>query len=84
MKTKSIENLAYYMKEAKDNNLPSPIFFLGAGASKTGEIPSANEIIADILEKHSDNPDIKSLKPEEQSYSMLIECLGPPWSQPIT
>ena len=77
MKTKSIESLAYFMKQAKDNKMPSPIFFLGAGASKTGEIPLANEIIADILKNHSNNPDIKSLKPEEQSYPKLMECLGP-------
>jgi len=77
METKSIKHLAYFMKEAKSNNLPSPIFFLGAGASKSGEIPLANEIIADILGRYPDNPDIKSLGSEERTYPKLMECLGP-------
>ncbi|HEY8160153.1 MAG TPA: SIR2 family protein [Methylobacter sp.] len=76
METATIEELAYFMKEAKANNR-SPIFFLGAGASRTGGIPLANEIITDILANHSDNPRIKNLKAEDQTYPKLMECLGP-------
>ena len=51
MKTATIEELAYLIKQAKDGNLPQPIIFLGAGASKTGGIPLASEIVDDILKK---------------------------------
>ena len=77
MKTATIEELAYDMKEAKNNNRARPIFFLGAGASRTGGIPLAGEIITDILENHSDNPRIKNLKADEKTYPKLMECLGP-------
>jgi hypothetical protein len=63
METATIEDLAYFMKKAKTNNR-SPIFFLGAGASRTGGIPLANEIAANILAEHSDNPRINKLKVE--------------------
>ncbi|MDP1770861.1 MAG: SIR2 family protein [Methylobacter sp.] len=76
METATIEQLAYDMKEAKANNR-SPIFFLGAGASKTGGIPLANEIVADILVKHAANPRIKNLKSEDKTYAKLMDCLGP-------
>ncbi len=39
MKYEYIEDLAYYMKQAKENGQNKPIVFLGAGASKTGNIP---------------------------------------------
>jgi len=64
------------MKEAKANNR-SPIFFLGAGASRTGGIPLANEIVADILAKHAANPRIINLKPKDKTYAKLMDCLGP-------
>lgn len=51
MKAATIEELAYDMKGVKDNNRACPIFFLGAGASKTEKIPLASEIITDILAK---------------------------------
>ncbi len=37
MKEESIEQLTYVLREAKKDNQPKPIFFLGAGASKSGE-----------------------------------------------
>lgn len=77
MKTATIEELAYLMKEAANEKLPSPIFFLGAGASKTGGVPLASEIISDIIERYSNSPRIKSLTTEEQTYPKLMECLGP-------
>ncbi|NQU53605.1 MAG: SIR2 family protein [Bacteroidetes bacterium] len=77
MKTATIEELGYIIKQAKKNNQNKPIFFLGAGASKTGDIPLAKDIIADILEKYADAPAIKKLKEDEISYSKLMECLQP-------
>jgi hypothetical protein len=68
MNEATIDELAYHMKMAKADGLPAPIFFLGAGASKTGNIPLVGEIIADILENHQDNPQIKRLKSDEQTY----------------
>lgn len=75
IQTATIEELAYFIKQAKDNS-HSPIFFLGAGASKTSGIPLAGEIVTDILENHSDNPRIKNLKADEKTYPKLMECLG--------
>ena len=77
MNIATIEELAYIMKEAKENNLPGSIFFLGAGASRTGGIPLANEINEDILERYSKNPKIKSLKSEDYTYPKLMNCLSP-------
>lgn len=77
MKTQTIEELAYLLKEAKDAIKPAPIFFLGAGASKSGGIPLAGEIIEDILKKYCDNPAVKKLNKDEQTYAKLMECLSP-------
>jgi len=77
MKETTIEELAYFIKQAKADNQPQPIFFLGAGASVTGGIPLANSIVKDILEKYPENPRIKKLKEAEQTYPKLMECLSP-------
>ena len=77
MKNSTIEKLAYLIKQAKENNQPKPIFFLGAGASKTGNIPLARDIIKDILDKYQSAPSIKELKENERTYSKLMECLQP-------
>jgi len=77
MKIATIEELAYIIKQAKKNNQPQPIFFLGAGASKTGNIPLASDIVKDILNKYSDNPKISVLKDENKTYLKLMECLQP-------
>lgn len=77
MTAASIEELAYLMKQAKEEGLPQPIVFLGAGASKTGGVPLASEIINDILEKYKDSPKIKSLNDEPKTYAKLMECLTP-------
>jgi tetratricopeptide (TPR) repeat protein len=77
MKETSIEQLAYLLKHAKDNNKPQPIFFLGAGASKSGGIPLAAEIEKNIVERYSDNPSVKSLKTEDRTYAKLMDCLLP-------
>ncbi len=53
MEKATIEDLAYFLKEAKNKDKPSPIFFLGAGASRSGGVFLASEIVKDILNKHS-------------------------------
>ncbi len=80
MEDVSIDILAYALKKAKDNKpnkKPAPIFFLGAGASRTGGIPLANEIITDILEKYKESPKVQLLKDDEHTYPKLMDALEP-------
>ena len=77
MNNSSIEKLAYLIKQAKEKGLPQPIVFLGAGASRTGGVPLADEIINDILEKYKENPDIKLLDSKSKTYKNLMACLTP-------
>ncbi|MEM6721403.1 MAG: SIR2 family protein [Bacteroidota bacterium] len=77
MKEIKINELAYIIKQAKAHGQPKPIFFLGAGASKTGNIPLAKEIVKDILKKYPDNPFILKLEEKEKTYPKLMECLSP-------
>ena len=77
MKEIGIKHLAYLIKQAKDARLPQPIFFLGAGASRTGKIPSASEIVEYILANFSDNPFIIDLLEEKRTYANLMDCLSP-------
>ena len=77
MKTITIKELAYLLKQAKKKGEPQPIFFLGAGASKSGNIPLAQEIVNDILKVHADSPFIKKLQESERTYAKLMECLQP-------
>ncbi len=72
-----IEELAYWLKKAKENGQPQPIFFLGAGASKSGNIPLADEITSDFLSEHPDHPLVKKLDKKDMSYSKLMACLQP-------
>jgi len=65
------------LKQAKQDGEPQPIFFLGAGASKSGNIPLAQEIVKDILKKYPDNPFINKLEENERTYSKLMACLQP-------
>ena len=69
----NIDELAYFLKRAKQQNKPQPIFFLGAGASKTGRVPLAGEIAEYILKEHADNPRICKSK----TYAELMSCLLP-------
>jgi len=77
MKEIKIEHLGYLLKQARDKNKPQPIFFLGAGASRSGKIPLAGEIIKKILEDYLDSPFIKDLPTEQRTYAKLMECLLP-------
>lgn len=77
MKTSTIEELAYQIKQARENGLPKPIVFLGAGASKTGDIPLADEIVEDISSRYPGNPHIKKLEDADKTYPKMMECLTP-------
>ena len=77
MNIANIEDLAYLLRQAKKEGLPQPIVFLGAGASKTGGVPLAHDIVKDILEIYKENPKVKALPEEAKSYSKLMECLTP-------
>lgn len=77
MKEIEIKQLGYNLKQAKKDDLPQPIVFLGAGASRTGNIPLAAEIEKDILEMYSDNPSIEKLIQNKRTYANLMECLLP-------
>ena len=72
-----IEELAYLLREAKDANQPQPIFFLGAGASVSGNIPLANEISEIIINKFKDSPFVKKINKDERNYAALMDCLLP-------
>ena len=72
---KTIEYLAYLIKEAKSNE--KPIVLLGAGASISAGIPGANDIAKMILSKYSDNPEIKDLPEEDRVYAKLMDTLTP-------
>ncbi|MCH8942965.1 MAG: hypothetical protein IIA48_11080 [Bacteroidetes bacterium] len=65
------------MKQGKERELPKPIFFLGAGASKSGGIPLPSEIVDDILKEYKDSPKVMSLNTNEYTYPKLMECLNP-------
>ena len=77
MKEILIEELAYLIKGAYNQGAPQPIFFLGAGASVTGNIPLARDISKKIVEDHASNPFVRKLQPEQQKYSKLMGCLQP-------
>lgn len=77
MREIKIEHLAYLLKQAKAKNKPQPIFFLGAGASRSGQIPLAGEIITKIQKDYSDYPFIKELPEKERTYAKLMSCLLP-------
>ncbi len=71
-----IENLAYLVYRAKCNNLPKPIVFLGAGASKSAGIPIADEIIEDVKRKFEDKPSVKELiRLNETDYYKVMQAL---------
>lgn len=77
MKEIKIEHLGYLLKQAKANDKPQPIFFLGAGASRSGKIPLASEIVKKILDDYSDNPFISDLSSDQRTYAKLMGCLLP-------
>jgi len=76
MKEITIKQMAYLLKEAKSEGLPQPIFFLGAGASASGNIPTAKDIIEIIHARYPENPFICEINKDEMSYSRLMRCLS--------
>ena len=77
MKTITIDELADCLQKDKEDGRPQPIFFLGAGASKSGNIPLAHEIAKNILKEYPTNHSINKLKENERTYPKLMECLNP-------
>lgn len=77
--SKTLNYLAFLIKEAKNNNQPCPIVFLGAGASKSGGIPLAREIIEDIKTKYKSNSKVCSYFSSNPTpeYPKLMDCLTP-------
>ncbi len=76
MREKEIRHLAYRLKKEKEDSGKGAIVFLGAGASVTGNVPLAKDVIKDILDLYADSPDIDDLKKEEQAnYYELMSCL---------
>ncbi|MEX0906637.1 MAG: SIR2 family protein [Balneolaceae bacterium] len=78
MKEKTLEELAYLIKNTKEQNDPKPIVFIGAGMSISAGIPTATEISKEILIKYSDHPSIKKLSEEDKNYYKIMGCLPPP------
>jgi tetratricopeptide (TPR) repeat protein len=77
MKEAYIDDIAYQLKRNKENNLPGAVVFLGAGASVTSGIPSANIIAETILTRFGEAPAIKRLANEAKNYHELMACLTP-------
>lgn len=74
---RTIEDIAYLIKKAKNNKENKPIIFLGAGASVSAGIPLVGGIIQDILELHKDKPSIRRLSDEEKKdYYKLMSALS--------
>ncbi|MGB6128477.1 MAG: tetratricopeptide repeat protein [Psychrilyobacter sp.] len=73
----TMDDLVYMLKQAKQESQPLPVFFLGAGVSKSGNIPLAFEIQNDILKGFSNNPRIKKMDEKDKTYSKLMDCLTP-------
>ncbi|MBO6185601.1 MAG: hypothetical protein J6O88_13085 [Chryseobacterium sp.] len=74
---RTIEDIAYLIKQAKDKDENKPIIFLGAGASASAGIPLVGKIIEDILELHKDKPSIKRLTEEQKKdYYKLMSALS--------
>ncbi len=66
MNKRTIDDIAYIFKKAKDENKPKPIIFLGAGASASAGIPLTGKIVEDILKKFKEKPSVKRLEESER------------------
>ena len=77
MKEKRLDHLVYLLKKMKENNEPKAIVLMGAGCSFSAGIPTANQIVEDVLDRFNDHPDIKHCDPETIRYAELMEYLGP-------
>ena len=72
-----IEDLAYKLKKGKENSNRA-IVFLGAGASTTGGIPLAGELMAEILKRYAEVPAVRRLSVDDKkSYTKVMSALDP-------
>lgn len=77
MTKKEIDSIAYLIKQAKKNNKPKPIVFLGAGGSISAGIPLTGKIITDILTQYKDKPEILKLSPDDtKDYYKVMGSLS--------
>jgi tetratricopeptide (TPR) repeat protein len=77
MNKRTIDDIAYIFKKAKDENKPRPIIFLGAGASQSAGIPLTGKIVEDILEKFKEKPSVKRLdENERKDYYKVMGSLS--------
>jgi hypothetical protein len=73
---RKIEELAYQLKQNREDNEPGAIVFIGAGCSISAGIPKASDIVEYVLEKHKDKPKVKLLN-GKPTYAQLMACLSP-------
>lgn len=73
MKKDTIEYLAYILNQAREEELPKAIVFLGAGASASSGIPLTHVIVRHIKMKYKKNPIIKEFvsKNETDYYTIM-------------
>jgi tetratricopeptide (TPR) repeat protein len=77
MNKRTIDDIAYIFKKAKEENKPKPIIFLGAGASQSAGIPLTGKIVEDILEKFKEKPSVKRLdENERKDYYKVMGSLS--------
>lgn len=74
MRKAEIEHLAAKMRQLKRTKEGGTILFLGAGASVTAGIPTANGLITEIKKKRAFKAQIESNKPE--TYDQYMACLS--------
>lgn len=78
METTNIEVLAYKLKKYKEKTGQGAIVFLGAGASVSGNIPLAGQIVKKIQTDYQDSPIVKALPEDKKNdYYSLMKCLDP-------
>ncbi|RTZ50298.1 hypothetical protein EJ377_10620 [Chryseobacterium arthrosphaerae] len=72
---RTIEDIAYLIKQAKEKKDNKPIVFLGAGASASAGIPLVKDIINDILELHKNKPSIKDYPKSIKRLLQINVCI---------
>lgn len=78
MVRKTLEDIIYIFKKAKEKNKPNPIVFIGAGASASSGIPLANKIRIDVLKIFRDKPSIQRLSKKcKLDYYEVMGALSP-------
>jgi len=77
MRSADVKAIAYCMNKSKlEGN--GAIVFLGAGASKSANIPLAGEICQYIITEYPENPNLKKLSSnQKKNYLKIMDCLSP-------